>query len=250
MEKKPESTEKLFGLVGKNIAYSFSREYFTKKFKSLQLHHCRYINFDLDSIDAFPDVLKQNPHLKGLNVTIPYKEKILPYVQHLSREVNEIGAVNTITFTKEGLKGHNTDAYGFKRSFAPLLQSHHNKALILGTGGASKAVAYTLNELRIPYTFVSRTPAHQLTYADVTEEVLQQYRIIINCTPLGTAPQVNAKPELPYHHITPQHLLYDLVYNPSETAFLKAGKEQGATVCNGLDMLRFQAERAWAIWNA
>ncbi|MCB0375912.1 MAG: shikimate dehydrogenase [Sinomicrobium sp.] len=249
MEKEPESPDKLFGLVGKGISYSFSRDYFTRKFEALGLNRYRYVNFDIPSIAAFPAIIKQNPGLKGLNVTIPYKEQIIPYLHRLSGEAAKIGAVNTLVFAKEGLTGHNTDCFGFKKSLVPLLKPHHKKALILGTGGASKAIAYTLKTLGIPYHIVSRNPGYHFRYTDVNEAVLQQHTIIINCTPLGTATDIDARPAIPYRYLSPHHLLYDLVYNPAETTFLKTGKKQGAQVCNGLSMLQFQAEKAWALWH-
>lgn len=249
MEKEREENGKLFGLIGKDISYSFSRAYFTKKFKALRLKQYRYVNFDIASITDFPSVIKQHPDLKGLNVTIPYKEKIIPYLHGLSKAAHTIKAVNTITFTKAGLTGHNTDYYGFKRSLAPLLKPYHKKALILGTGGAAKAVAYTLQEMDISYRFVSRKPDFPLNYTELNEEIIRQHLLIVHCTPVGTAPETEARPPIPYPYLTSRHLLYDLVYNPAETAFLKAGKSQGATVCNGLEMLRFQAEKAWKLWN-
>lgn len=250
MEKEHEAPVKLFGLIGKDISYSFSRGYFTKKFETLGLSRHRYVNFDIPSITDFPAVIKTHPGLRGLNVTIPYKETIIPFLQALSEEARHINAVNTIKFTKDGLTGYNTDCYGFQKSFVPLLKPNHKKALILGTGGASKAIAYTLNILDIPYRFVSRTAGHGFVYSELNKEILQEYTIIINCTPLGTVPNVDAKPELPYQHITPGHLVYDLVYNPAETAFLKTGKKQGASIHNGLQMLQFQAEKAWELWNS
>ncbi len=250
MENMQEHPGKLFGLIGRHISYSFSRSYFNKKFHALQRSDHRYINFDIASIEDFPAVLKKYPNLKGLNVTIPYKEEILPYIHELSEEALEINAVNTIKFTKSGLKGYNTDCYGFRKSFAPLVKPHHKNALVLGTGGASKAIVYVLKKLGIDYRFVSRNQPGTLRYADVNKEIITQYNIIINCTPLGTAPEVTARPKLPYKHISPEHLLYDLVYNPAETAFLASGKARGATICNGLSMLKFQAEKAWHLWNS
>jgi len=249
MEKENKSPDTLFGLIGKNISYSFSRGYFTEKFRTLHLEGYNYVNFDLPDITAFPDILKEHPRLKGLNVTIPYKEKVLPYLNELSEEAQRIGAVNTIAFTKNGLKGYNTDAYGFKEAFFPLVKPHHKKALVLGSGGASKAVIYILKEMGIPYLTVSRNKPEMIHYEDIKKETLEEYTILINCTPLGTLPDVEAKPVVPYQYLTPKHLLYDLVYNPAETAFLQEGKARGATICNGLQMLKFQAEKAWELWN-
>jgi shikimate dehydrogenase len=250
MEKEKNNTSKWFGLIGHAISYSFSKAYFTEKFKTLQLHHYHYANFDIATIADFPSVIKQYPNLQGLNVTIPYKESIIPYLEGLSKEAAHINAVNTIKFAKEGLIGYNTDYYGFKKAIIPLLKMHHKKALILGTGGAAKAVVYALEELKIPYSFVARGLPDILNYTDLNKEIIEEHLIIINCTPLGTAPEIEQKPNLPYHYITSAHLLYDLVYNPLETTFLKLGKKQGAVICNGLQMLHFQAEKAWKLWNS
>ncbi|MFC4098001.1 shikimate dehydrogenase family protein [Euzebyella saccharophila] len=238
-----------FGLVGKNISYSFSRGYFKDKFEQLQLSGYTYENFDLQAANEFPSLLKNNMDLKGLNVTIPYKQDVIPYLKELTPQAKEIGAVNTIQFSENGLIGHNTDAYGFENSIKPFLQPQHTKALILGTGGASKAVAFVLDQLQIERKYVSRKrDAHKLSYDDLDIEVIKEYTIIINCTPLGTFPDVEAKPNIPYKGITQNHLLFDLIYNPSETAFLKEGNKRGAKICNGLRMLELQADRAWEIW--
>lgn len=238
-----------FGLVGKNISYSFSRGYFKDKFEKLGLSGHSYENFDLQAANEFQSLLKNNMDLKGLNVTIPYKQDVIPYLKELTPQAKEIGAVNTIQFSKNGLIGHNTDAYGFENSIKPFLQPQHTKALILGTGGASKAVAFVLDQLQIERKYVSRKrDAHKLSYDDLDIEVVKKYTVIINCTPLGTFPNVEAKPNIPYKGITQNHLLFDLIYNPSETAFLKEGKKRGAQICNGLRMLELQADRAWEIW--
>jgi shikimate dehydrogenase len=244
--------KQLFGLLGKDIDYSFSRAYFSKKFAAENLEDRAYVNFDLNTINDFPNLLKTHPNLKGLNVTIPYKEVILPFLDKIDKKALKIGAVNTIKFTKKGrLKGYNTDWIGFKKALQPHLKPTHTQALILGTGGASKAIAYALKKLGIGYKFVSRTSEkkNSLTYAMLSEKILKKHTLIINSTPLGTFPDTGAKPEIPYNFITPSHLLFDLIYNPEETTFLKLGKAQGATVLNGLPMLEFQAEYAWAIWN-
>lgn len=241
-----------FGLLGKNIAYSFSRGYFKAKFEAEQLPFT-YENFDLADMAMFPKLLQDHPDISGLNVTIPYKEQVLPYLDKLDKKAKKIGAVNTITINSKGkLKGYNTDCYGFKKSLQPFLKKHHKKALILGTGGASKAIAYTLKKMKIKFDYVSRTPKVNVkfTYDELTIEDIQNYKIIINCTPVGTHPEVNSCPEIPYDGITDQHLLYDLIYNPEETKFLRLGKSQGAQICNGLKMLEFQAEKAWKIWNS
>lgn len=242
---------KLYGLLGRNISYSFSKGYFTKKFEALNLTNCEYVNFDVPSVENITQILKNNPHLKGFNVTIPYKEEILPLLTDFNKKAKLIGAVNTVKVTKKGLKGYNTDFYGFKKSILPYLKPHHKKALILGTGGASKAIAYALDELGIGYKYVSRNSTLDILGYDIlTKNIMEDFQILINCTPLGTHPKVEEKPPIPYQFINKRHLLYDLVYNPSETTFMKLGKERGATVCNGLSMLELQAEKAWKIWNS
>lgn len=240
-----------FGLLGKNISYSFSKGYFTEKFSDEHFKGCSYENFDIPEINHFTTLTKNNPDLKGLNVTIPYKQQVLPFLDKLSKKATLIGAVNTIRFTKKGkLKGYNTDYYGFKKSLKPLLKPHHKKALILGTGGASKAVAYALDELGILYTFVSREAKEDcIDYNLINATTFDNYQIIINSTPVGTSPNIDACPAIPYEFFTKRHIAYDLIYNPEETAFLKKAKENGATIKNGYDMLIFQAEKAWKIWN-
>ena len=242
---------KRFGLLGRNINYSFSKGYFTDKFNNENFEGCTYENFDIQEIDAFIEIIKNTPDLKGLNVTIPYKESIIPFLDKLSKKAALIGAVNTIKITKKGkLKGYNTDYYGFKKSLEPLLKSHHKKALILGTGGASKGVAFALDELNIPYTFVSREATENaIDYNRINATTFDNYQIIINSTPVGTSPNTEAFPLIPYEYFTKNHIAFDLIYNPAETQFLKKAKEQGAQIKNGLDMLIFQAEKAWDIWN-
>ena len=242
---------KRFGLLGRNINYSFSKGYFTDKFNNENFEGCTYENFDIQEIDAFIEIIKNTPDLKGLNVTIPYKEAIIPFLDKLSKKAALIGAVNTIKITKKGkLKGYNTDYYGFKKSLEPLLKSHHKKALILGTGGASKGVAFALDELNIPYTFVSREATENaIDYNRINATTFDNYQIIINSTPVGTSPNTEAFPLIPYEYFTKNHIAFDLIYNPAETQFLKKAKELGAQIKNGLDMLIFQAEKAWDIWN-
>jgi shikimate dehydrogenase len=244
-------SNKIFGLIGKNISYSFSKKYFTEKFSQDLYEDCDYENFDLQNIEEFPSILKNNPNIKGLNVTIPYKEAIIPYLDTISDKAFKIGAVNVIRFTKKGnLKGYNSDWHGFKKSLEPLLQPHHNKALILGTGGAAKAVAFALEQLEINYSFVSRE-ANQNTidYSLINATTFDNHQIIINCTPVGTSPNSSEFPPIPYNFFTPKHIAFDLVYNPEETQFLKKAKKQGAVTKNGKEMLVFQAEKAWKIWN-
>ncbi|MEC8833041.1 MAG: shikimate dehydrogenase [Bacteroidota bacterium] len=238
-----------YGLLGRNISYSFSQGYFTQKFKDLGLTDHSYENFDIQHISEFKNVLVQK-NLKGLNVTIPYKQDVIPYLDELDSKAAKIGAVNTIQFSEKGLKGFNTDAYGFKKSLEPFLQAHHTHALILGTGGASKAVRFVLDELGIANTYVSRTKKEgQLTYEELDKTLMEQNTLIVNCTPLGTYPNIENKPELPYQFIGNGHLLYDLIYNPEKTSFLSIGEANGAAICNGLKMLEQQAEKAWEIWN-
>ena len=240
-----------FGLLGRDISYSFSKAHFTKKFENEGLQHT-YENFDMENISEFPNVLKNNPDLKGLNVTIPYKEQIMPYLDSIDKTAEEIGAVNTITISTTGhLKGYNTDCYGFKNSIQPLLKPHHKSALILGTGGASKAVAYVLRELGISFEYVSRNQNNiaKYTYSDLTPTLINSKLILINCSPVGTYPNINDCPDIPYEGITNKHLLYDLIYNPLQSKFLSIGAYKGAITCNGLKMLELQAEKAWNIWN-
>ena len=252
MEEK--ENKQLFALVGRNIAYSFSRGYFSKKFEKLDLQNHQYINFDIESIAELPQKIKENKTtLKGMNVTIPYKLEVFNYLDKIDKKALKVGAVNTIKITKKGrLKGYNTDVYGFKHSLLPLLKKHHKKALILGTGGAAKAVAYVLKKIDIKYKFVSRKPSSkkEITYKELSEELLQKYTVIINCTPLGTSPNIEKCPDIPYQFLTSNHLLYDLIYNPEVTTFLQKGIEKGATTKNGLEMLELQAEKAWEIWNS
>lgn len=237
-----------FGLIGRNIGYSFSRGYFTKKFEETGLD-ASYENFDIPEIGEVTSILESG--VSGLNVTIPYKEAILPYLDGLSENATKIGAVNTISFQNGKAIGHNTDYIGCTESLHPLLLPHHKKALVLGTGGASKAVVYALDKLGIPSLLVSREPkAGAISYDELTAEILSTHHIIVNTTPLGTSPNTEAFPPVPYQFVTPLHLAYDLVYNPERTVFLQKAQEQGATIKNGHEMLVLQAEAAWNIWNS
>ncbi|MFN7674967.1 shikimate dehydrogenase family protein [Flavobacterium sp.] len=246
-----DQSKRLYGLIGKNISYSFSKKYFTEKFVLGNLVECTYENFDLQNIEEFPNLIANNPDLIGLNVTIPYKESVIPFLNKLSKNAAQIGAVNVIRFTKKGkLKGYNSDYYGFMKSLKPLLQAHHKKALILGTGGAANAVAFALDQLQILYTFVSREEkAGMIGYDRINVTTFDNYHIIINCTPLGTSPNTSASPPIPYQFFTEKHIAFDLIYNPEETQFLKKAKKNGAVTKNGYEMLVFQAEKAWKIWN-
>ncbi|MFS4415781.1 shikimate dehydrogenase family protein [Maribacter sp. 2307ULW6-5] len=239
-----------YGLIGKDIGYSFSPGYFKEKFAAMGLEDHHYDNFDLPRIADFPSLVAHQPNLRGLNVTIPYKEAILPYLDAVEGAARAIGAVNTIAFGNGQLTGHNTDAYGFATSLAPFLEKQpHKKALILGTGGASKAVAHVLAQWNIPFQYVSRSGKNNgLSYAALSTETIAEYTLIVNCSPVGTFPKITDKPDLPYGGITPRHLLYDLIYNPAKTAFLAEGEQRGAAISNGLEMLRQQAEKAWEIW--
>jgi shikimate dehydrogenase len=243
--------KKRFGLLGRNINYSFSKRYFTKKFENENFEGYSYENFDIQEISLFTEIITNTTDLKGLNVTIPYKEEIIPFLDKLSKKARLIGAVNTIKITKKGkLKGYNTDYYGFKKSLEPLLEPHHKKALILGTGGASKGVAFALEELNIEFTFVSREIKNNtIDYNRINATTFDNFQIIINCTPVGTSPNIALFPLIPYEYFTKKHIAYDLIYNPEETQFLKKAKENGAKTKNGLEMLLFQAEKAWSIWN-
>lgn len=240
-----------FGLIGKNISYSFSATYFTEKFEQENLQNCSYQNFDLSEINSLKEIIADTAFLRGLNVTIPYKKEVLPFLDEINKKALEIGAVNTIKISKnKKLKGYNTDYYGFKKAIQPFLKPHHKKALILGTGGASNAVAFALQQMGISFKFVSRNPtSDQLGYENLDHEIFDEYHLIINCTPLGTYPNTDEFPPLPYSFFTSKHLAFDLIYNPAETTFLKKAKAFGAETSNGYQMLVFQAEKAWSIWN-
>lgn len=244
---------KKYGLLGYPLGHSFSKNYFNQKFEAEKID-AEYLNFEIPDIKEIKSVIKENPELNGLNVTIPYKQQVIPYLDDLDDDARQIGAVNVIKFSKGlfgkvKLKGYNSDIIGFKQSIEPLLKDHHRKALILGTGGASKAVFHGLKQLGIAATFVSRQcKEFCITYEEITEKIMEQYHVIVNTTPLGMYPNVNACPNIPYELLTSDHLLYDLLYNPDETLFMQKGKERGAVVKNGLEMLLLQAFAAWEIW--
>lgn len=252
-EKEKQETRKLFGLLGRNISYSFSKGHFQEKFQKESLKNHEYTNFDIQDFKDFPKVIQQyRNELRGMNVTIPYKEDVFKYLKKIDKTAQKIGAVNTIKITKKGnLKGYNTDVYGFTNSLKPLLEKHHQKALILGTGGASKAIAFALKQLGITFKFVSRNPKtkKEISYDALSEKRLKTHHIIINCTPIGTFPAIDSAPNIPYQYLSENHLLFDLIYNPAETAFLSNGKRKGATIKNGLEMLELQAKKSWEIWN-
>lgn len=241
---------RLFGLIGYPLAQSFSKKYFTEKFLKENITDAAYELFQLNAIEAFAPLLKAHPDLCGLNVTIPYKQDVLTYLNSLNEETKTIGACNCIKVSNGILKGYNTDAPAFEASLKPLLQTYHRKALVLGTGGASKAVAFVLNKLNIAYKFVSRTKKYNsFSYDDLSKDIIEDHLLMINTTPLGSFPAVNNLPALPYQFITHRHYLYDLVYNPDKTLFLQKGAEQGAAIKNGYEMLVGQAELSWKIWN-
>ena len=273
-----------YGLIGYPLGHSFSRKFFTEKFEKEGID-AQYLNFEIPSIEEFPEIIKNNPELRGLNVTIPYKQQVMQYLDEISEEAKAIGAVNVVRIERpspqptpimgretmrnagnkpdglpikgdmsEGLRGsligYNSDVIGFVESIKPLLKPHHKKALILGTGGASKAIRYGLEKkLGMKTLFVSRSAREgMITYEEVTAEVLKEYEVIVNCSPVGMYPHVDECPALPYEAMNENNLLYDLVYNPLETLFMKKGAEQGATVKNGLEMLHLQAIASWKFW--
>lgn len=238
-----------FGLIGYPLSHSFSQNYFTKKFRQEEISDCVYENFPIDSFSKFPSLIKDHPDLEGFNITIPYKEDIIPLLDSASLVVQDIRACNCVRVRNGELHGFNTDVVGFKKSLQNFLNEPVGSALILGTGGSAKAVAYVLNQMHIRFSLVSRKPkSEDLGYEDLTEEILKEHRLIINTTPLGMYP-VDAFPDIPYTLLTPKHYLFDLIYNPAETLFLKKGKERGAKVQNGQEMLEIQAEESWRIWN-
>ncbi|GAA0539690.1 shikimate dehydrogenase family protein [Chitinophaga japonensis] len=241
---------KVFGLIGHPLSHSFSKGYFEEKFRREGIRDCVYENFPLPDIAQFPALLQQQPDLCGLNVTIPYKEAVLPWLDGLSPAAEQVKAVNCIQFHEGTLTGFNTDVTGFKRSLQPLLKPHHTHALILGTGGAAKAVKFVLQELNIPFMVVSRSAQPGvITYDALDKDIIAGHTIIINTSPLGMYPQTDTAPALPYECITRHHLLYDLIYNPAKTLFLQQGEAKGAAIKNGHEMLVLQAEASWDIWS-
>jgi shikimate dehydrogenase len=261
---------RIFGLIGYPLGHSFSASYFEKKFRKEGIE-ASYRNFPLEHIEDFKSLLTQEPDLEGLNVTVPYKQAIIPFLDRLSDVAGEIHAVNTVSFRLAGerlvLTGDNTDVIGFRRSLEEHLKPGHTSALVLGTGGSSRAIQYVLDELGIAFTMVSRSPGvraakkrddkrdgaesgiNRITYRELDSKLVGETPLIINTTPLGMFPEVEAYPDITYSAVTPDHLLFDLVYNPARTVFLKRGEEMGATVVNGYDMLVYQAEASWGIWN-
>ncbi len=241
-----------YGLIGYPLGHSFSKNYFNEKFSNEGID-AEYINFEIPTIELLPEVLASNPELKGLNVTIPFKEKVISYLDVVSREAREIGAVNCIRVENKGgsiiLKGYNSDVIGFTKSIEPFIERFHKKALVLGTGGASKAVAYGLKSLGLEVILVSRYQRPgTIQYDKITAEVVHEYNVIVNCTPVGMYPNIETCPHLPYEALTERNLLYDLVYNPDKTLFMKKGEKMGARTKNGLEMLLLQAFANWKIW--
>jgi len=241
---------RLFGLIGYPLSHSFSKRYFSAKFEREALIDCRYETFSIPSISDLTKILSDNSELCGLNVTVPYKQEVLSFLTEKTPLVNKIGACNCIKIKNGRLTGYNTDAPAFEHSLKEKLQSHHTKALILGTGGAAKAVEYCLRQLKIAYKYVSRKPsARNYSYEQLTDDMMQEYTLIINATPLGMYPNVIEAPQIPYHALGQRHYLYDLLYNPEKTLFLQKGEDQGASIKNGYEMLVLQAEESWKIWN-
>lgn len=245
---------KRYGLLGYPLTHSFSKRYFTEKFEKEKINST-YENFEIDNVGIFPEIIKNNPEVVGLNVTIPYKEQVIPFLDELNESAKEIGAVNTVKIMRAGsgvfLKGYNTDTFGFEKSLKPLLKSDHKKALILGTGGASKALKYVLKKLGIEYISASieELKENEISYDEIDEKLIKERLLIINATPLGTYPKTETFPAIPYEFITEKHLLFDLVYNPEVTRFLAKGQEKGATIKNGYEMLLQQAIKSYEIWN-
>ena len=262
MDSKPQisNSKRLFGLIGFPLSHSFSQKYFTEKFKKENIADCEFKVFPLENIESLPALLKENPTLGGLSVTIPHKQSVMKYLDDIDSAAQKIGAVNCIKIEAlhpspvlgegPGVRstGYNTDIVGFENSLKPLLKSHHTHALILGTGGAAKAVAYILDKTKIKFRLVSRNK-NTFSYSQITEAIVHESTLMINTTPLGMFPNLNSCPDIPYQFLSSKHLLYDLTYNPEESLFLKKGKEKGAQIKNGLEMLHQQAEKAWEIWN-
>lgn len=243
-----------FGLIGYPLSHSFSKKFFTEKFLNENIANCEYELYPIEQVELLPELISKNVELEGLNVTIPYKLAVLPFLNEVDDAADQIGAVNCIAIERSNgrqlWRGYNTDAYGFEESLKPMLTEDHKKALVFGDGGAAKAVKYVLNKLNIPFIVVTRSPtSNSILYDAVTPELLNDYTILINTTPLGMSPNTETCPDIPYEALTERHLAYDLVYNPEETTFLAKSSANGASVKNGLEMLYLQAERSWYIWN-
>ena len=252
IEKTNKETGHLYGLIGFPLTHSFSKKYFDKKFEKENLDACRFENFPLADITEFPKLISQNKNsLKGLAVTIPYKKQVIPFLDNTANIPAGLNACNCIKIENEKLTGYNTDWMGFDKSFTTLLQPHHTKVLVLGSGGAAAAVCYALQKNKMDYQLVSRQKAIEnvLTYKELTPALMREYNVIVNTTPLGSHSFINEFPLIPYECITAQHYCFDLNYNPAETVFLQKAKQTGATIKNGMDMLTLQAEINWQIWN-
>lgn len=241
---------RLFGLLGYPLTHSFSQKYFTEKFHQLGITDAAYENFSIPDIQELSMILASKNDLEGFNITIPYKKAVISFLDEASEPVQKMGACNCVKISNGKLKGFNTDVVGFQKTLEPFLKPYHQKALILGTGGASAAVEYVFQLLQIPYQFVSRNETSEsISYQALNKEIIDAHQLIINTTPLGMYPNVDACPEIPYQFLTPNHHLFDLIYNPTETKFLSFGKQQGASIQNGYEMLILQAEESWRIWN-
>jgi shikimate dehydrogenase len=241
---------RLFGLIGYPLSHSFSQQFFTEKFEKEGIKDCMYLNFPIVSIEELRSVIKENPGIEGINVTIPYKEQVIPFLDEISETVKVIGACNCIKIKQGKLTGYNTDVTGFETSFVKELKPHHKQALVLGTGGASKAVQFVLAKLAIPFKVVSRNAKKdEISYDTITSDNIGDYPVIINTTPLGMQPVVELSPSLPYSAMGNKHYLFDLIYNPAKTVFLASGEKYGAVIKNGYEMLVNQAEESWKIWN-
>ena len=244
---------KTYGLIGRSLGHSFSEKYFSEKFQKENIEDCQYLNFEIENLQKEIPALKKNPELKGLNITIPYKTEIISFLDEMSDECRQINACNCIKIKDGKWLGFNTDVTGFEKTFIPHLKSFHKKALVLGTGGASNAVAFILKRLDINFLKVSRSENQSpsvISYEDISEEKMKEFEIVINTTPLGTFPNVNECPPLPYESVSNQHYFFDLIYNPSKTLFLSLAEKQGAIIENGSQMLAIQAEESWKIWNS
>ena len=241
---------KIYGLIGKNIDYSFSKNFFSKKFKNENIN-CKYLNFDIQNISDFKSVISDK-NISGLNVTIPYKEDVIKYIDEISNDAKSIGAVNTIKISNNKLTGHNTDHIGFTKSIDKIDEFKNiESALILGSGGASKAIQFALDNMKIKYTIVSRSNSIKcINYNQVSEKIIKNHKLIVNCTPLGTFPEIEKCPEIDYRFLSPFNILYDLVYNPKQSNFLRKGVNAGCKIKNGLEMLEIQAIESWKIWNS
>jgi len=241
---------RLFGLIGFPLTHSFSKKYFSEKFKAEKLADCRYENFQIESVEELPKIISSNPSLEGVNVTIPHKESVIKFLHEKTGLVEWVGACNCIKIKDSKLTGYNTDIIAFDRSLTKKLKPNHRRALILGTGGAAKAIEFVLAELGIEYQFVSRNPTvNQISYQQLDVETIKSHPLIINTTPVGMYPKIDEAPPIPYDAITSEHFLFDLTYNPEKTLFLQRGEERGAAIENGYEMLVMQAEESWKIWN-